>query len=78
MVVLLVFMSILLKKWGMDENVSYFVQRKKFKKCVSLYNVQNEETEKVCSAVGGNLAVTGFGKYENKYCSFNAMSPFSS
>lgn len=22
----------------------------------------------------GNFAVTGFGKYENKYCSFNAMS----
>lgn len=60
----------------MGENVT--VQRKKFRKCVSFYNVQNEETEKVCNAVSGNPAVIGFGKYENKYCSFNAMSPFSS
>lgn len=29
----------------------------------------------MCDAVGGNSAVTGFGKYDNKYSSFNAMSP---
>lgn len=60
---------------GNERKCKLLVQRK-LKKCVSLYNVQNKETEKVCSAVGGKLAVTGFGKYENKYCSFNAMSPF--
>lgn len=61
---------------GNERKCKLLVQRKELKTCVSHYNVQNEETEKVCSAVGGKLAVTGFGKYENKYCSFNAMSPF--
>lgn len=53
------------------------MQRMEFENC-TLHNVQIEGRKKVASAVGGNLADTGFGKNENKYCSFRAMSPFSS
>lgn len=72
--VLFVFISILLKKRGMDENVSYLY---KGWKCVTFHNVQTEEREKVANAIGGYLAVT-FGKNENECCSFRTTSPFSS
>lgn len=78
MVVLFVFMSIWLKKMVNGWKCELLVQRMEFDKCITFHNVQIEEREKVANAVVGNLSVTGFGKNEIKYCSFRAMSPFSS